>query len=842
MTIVITTPTGLLGVIAGNPYTASWVLSTSDLDEEAEYNSSSPGTATIPLNLSPQIGVVAVFSQTGTGALTLAGAAGVTFTPNSLLTTTGQSQTLFARQQALNVWRVTGSWESVGALTGTAGGFLAGTYPDPVAATDLSVWGIKADARLLSGASVSGTALTASTNQFVVGDVGRTVVLYKAAGAGVQGQAVVQTYNSPTSVTLATSITTISNTYGAIGTDDTVAWQTAINAGYATPGGMRITSDLPCISLIAGPQVTGTVANTNGNGSATYSYSGQLLLPANAIGNEMSVLKIQGPLGTGNPAGGGAGIYNYIDHVGLILLSTAASGNIIDVIPDPNGFSFGIGAFSYIRFDTEDVTFRTAPNAAGTGPGCLNLLAAACVDIKATCDVDWPFTATLMSAPPPSPGPTSNVGAAIVLPGAQNWGLVRFDGIVAYYSKGIVHTEHAEINARIQACGAALAPGTAAALNRTPGDHVNYYHKVIAQACGTVLEPLSKALVYGMIDIEVPGIATINDPHFYLSGDLTLNVGGVSGLGNYPSAWVGPCGNNLVLRTLQNPTPPSVLSPVVDSLQRSTAPHGIAFGLADGSNHVWYGGAPGTSAFLTDANGAYAPLNGAWCVQTVLNTPAYTSKKISATIKSSATASRTTIGLAFRAVNATEYLYLVLSNAAAPLGFTIGKNISGTLTAFVTNAAAVAANTSYQIDVYVRSSVQPNADMQVTLCVGGVQYAQYTLTAAEAAIFLGTGSDGLFAYSATASNDNGGSRITNFNVYPATDLPFVHAGTATLASGTIAVANTLVSANTKVRVWNDSASGTVGALSVVITPATGFTVNSSSGSDGSTVYYEIVSY
>jgi hypothetical protein len=36
--------------------------------------------------------------------------------------------------------------------------------------------------------------------------------------------------------------------------------------------------------------------------------------------------------------------------------------------------------------------------------------------------------------------------------------------------------------------------------------------------------------------------------------------------------------------------------------------------------------------------------------------------------------------------------------------------------------------------------------------------------------------------------------------------------------------------------------GTIGVLSVALTATTGFTINSSSGSDTSTVYWEIVNY
>jgi hypothetical protein len=129
----------------------------------------------------------------------------------------------------------------------------------------------------------------------------------------------------------------------------------------------------------------------------------------------------------------------------------------------------------------------------------------------------------------------------------------------------------------------------------------------------------------------------------------------------------------------------------------------------------------------------------------------------------------------------------------------------------------------------------------LTVFLNKVRVLSYALTKAQAEKFVSTGSDGIAGY-LTPGSDNGGSRVSNFSIEPAPDLSYVSAGTATLVSGTIAIANTAVTANTKVRVWNDSASGIVGALSVAIEAGTGFTIKSSSGSDTSTVYYEIVSY
>ena len=67
-------------------------------------------------------------------------------------------------------------------------------------------------------------------------------------------------------------------------------------------------------------------------------------------------------------------------------------------------------------------------------------------------------------------------------------------------------------------------------------------------------------------------------------------------------------------------------------------------------------------------------------------------------------------------------------------------------------------------------------------------------------------------------------------------------GTATLVAGTVAVSNARIAAGSLVRVARLATGGTLGNLSVAITAGTSFTVNSSSGTDTSTVLWEIVKF
>lgn len=66
------------------------------------------------------------------------------------------------------------------------------------------------------------------------------------------------------------------------------------------------------------------------------------------------------------------------------------------------------------------------------------------------------------------------------------------------------------------------------------------------------------------------------------------------------------------------------------------------------------------------------------------------------------------------------------------------------------------------------------------------------------------------------------------------------AGTATLVGGTVTVSNTSVTANTVVRYWLKTAGGTVGSYTYTTSAGTGFTITSSSGSDTSTLDWELV--
>lgn len=70
----------------------------------------------------------------------------------------------------------------------------------------------------------------------------------------------------------------------------------------------------------------------------------------------------------------------------------------------------------------------------------------------------------------------------------------------------------------------------------------------------------------------------------------------------------------------------------------------------------------------------------------------------------------------------------------------------------------------------------------------------------------------------------------------------VASSTATLTAGSVTISNASITANSIVKAWSIAGAGTEGALYVTLSAGSGFTIHSTSGTDTSKVYYEIVSY
>jgi len=174
-----------------------------------------------------------------------------------------------------------------------------------------------------------------------------------------------------------------------------------------------------------------------------------------------------------------------------------------------------------------------------------------------------------------------------------------------------------------------------------------------------------------------------------------------------------------------------------------------------------------------------------------------------------------------------------------------------TLTTLIASAATVTPPATVTIGIEVICNAL-GVPVWVALYVGGVQKAAYGLTAAQSAALnfqTGNGSPP-YPVGGFATTLDGllflADQVTAVTWFGAQDavppMPSVASGTVTLAAGTVTVANTEITAGSIVRLNRQAAGGTLGELSVALTAGTSFTVNSSSATDTSTVYYEIVSY
>jgi hypothetical protein len=349
--------------------------------------------------------------------------------------------------------------------------------------------------------------------------------------------------------------------------------------------------------------------------------------------------------------------------------------------------------------------------------------------------------------------------------------------------------------------------------------------------------------VNGVLEVEGPFDCLINDPTSVLTGNIEI------GNAAKKNMWVRRVGSTLFLNSLEvKKSQPLGNIPVVDSFLRTNGRTSMGtpqpFGLADVSYHCWVpdDGSTGGPGYVVDANGVGMNSSppGGW-KSYLPNTPPYTSRHLSRTITTSPTTHRALMGFLFRAAGTGNYLSVAVDGTTNQR-VALYTGTFGTGATLVTSAAAtINASSSYLLDVYVLSSTKPNSCVEVRVYLAGVFMFAYTLKAAQAAAYLVTGFDGVGGYVASTADD-GGSRITNFSITPASDLPYVAAGTVTLAAGTVTVANTVITANTIVRIYRTTTGGTTGQLSYTLSAGTSFTVNSSSGSDTSSVYYEIVNY
>ena len=338
---------------------------------------------------------------------------------------------------------------------------------------DVTSYGALGNGRIVSDAAMtSGSAvLTCSTSApFAPGDVGKNVMVLAAGASGETLVGTISAYTDSSHVTLsATAGSTVSGVPAMWASDDTVAFQTAVDAAvaYANAHAGAATVFVPPAANsfygIAGALKTG--GSTLGNA--------QIALPVVPTTGRKLTLTIEG-------AHTGAGVQHWQQTVpnstgstlisfGLFANSTAqtnsinAAGNpaVIGGPAQPGGYGVAPGVFSNLYVDIGDLSILTCHSKFGFTYTAIDLSGVANAQLR-----DGQTSTTGVVAPPAgsyvSPGVfATGLSIGILLPanGNNDCTILRNWTIGGGYTYGLLATEHTDIyGLRILYCWAALCP------------------------------------------------------------------------------------------------------------------------------------------------------------------------------------------------------------------------------------------------------------------------------------------------------------------------------------------------------------------------------------------------
>ena len=342
----------------------------------------------------------------------------------------------------------------------------------PANVFDITRYGAVGNGRLASdGAMTSGSAvLTCASGPFVVGDVGKSVMVLAAGTSGETLVGTISGYTSATQVTLsATAASTVTGVPALWASDDTVAIQAAVDAAvaYALAHSYAATVYIP--------PATGAfygVAGVLKAGGSTLGNS-QITLPVVPTTGRKMTLTIEG-------AQTGAGVQHWQQTVpnltgstllsfGMFANATAqtnsinAGGNpsVIGGPSQPGGYGVAPGVYSNLYIDIGNLAILTCHSRNGLTYTALDFSGIANAQLR-----DLACSTSGAVAPPAGSYQNPNLFATglaigILMPacGNNDLNIIRNVTIGGGYTYGLLATEHTDIyGLRILYCWAALCP------------------------------------------------------------------------------------------------------------------------------------------------------------------------------------------------------------------------------------------------------------------------------------------------------------------------------------------------------------------------------------------------
>ncbi len=571
--------------------------------------------------------------------------------------------------------------------------------------------------------SASSASLTSASGSFAANDVGKTIVVNGAGAAGVPLVTRIVSRRSAREVTLAAAASAaVSGEIFYYGTDDTAAFQRAINDTIAENGGVIVL------------------------GKKNYLISRALVLPSRDISRQqVTLIEFRGALGpvrsNWNNADQKIGGLNDVELPieGQTILQTASrDGKIIDVdwktplSQAPTG----------VQVSFQNIVFRVPARSPTTGLDLEHVYSCRIIDVTVEPSDHQ------SNLPAPVPG-----GTGIRLPRVGNGAQVVLDRVgVAGFDIGIRFSEHTELrDVWIYRCRYALMAEMS--------NHASQWGRVTIHWCpyGLISEvntPSNPAFVTdgGLFDIEdapnghwAQTIAHIHDPGNNLRGSVVYHrvvpfIGKESGI-------VVNGARNLLRREFGSRSfdtaGVAVSLPFSDTFNRAD--------FSNISNELKWNLIPGTTAAIKNGSASLSSANAETIAWLETNVNEY---EVRADVTLSP--ARAAAGLCVKFASVGTYIGVILEIQSGHNRVRLFKRDNGAYTDIATAPVpGMALGRRYKLAVRYDAST-------VKVLVDGAERISYTLTPPEVLRFGPLTQFGLYSYMSSAAED-GGSRWNNFS-------------------------------------------------------------------------------